>query len=137
MGKGIYDLLLHKKKFNIENINFDSQERNGTCHLVSTHHKYILIWTIKNYPTEIPGMPGSLYPIEVSYSIINNIIKQDTPLQIIKGTFILELNSGILTIYSGFGLPYGIYKSITTYNHKTINITFNILENNMSVFIYE
>lgn len=103
-----------KQYFDIVQINFDKMINKGTCKLVNKHHSYKMIWMTENYPTEKPNMPGSLFPVQVKFTIFNDEHS-------INGEFVYELASGTLPYLSDMGIPYDNYKN---YNH-IFNIIFN------------
>jgi hypothetical protein len=93
-----------KQYFDITQVNFDKPLGLGSCKLVSKCNNFKMVWSVRNYPMEQPGMPGSPHPVLVRYTIYdkNNLI---------NGEFVYELPSGTLPYLSSVGIPYGVYKS--------------------------
>lgn len=116
MGKSIFHPSCKKTKYyKVKKVNFDQVLNVGTAHLKSKCHLLIL-WSIKNYPTEEP-IPGSPYPVKVELTVFE---KHDhcASLKSMSGEFIFELNSGTLPQLNSMGLPNGEYKFLVRSNNK-------------------
>lgn len=121
--------------FDISNINLNNNL--GTATLTHNSSIFKIIWSITNYPAE-NSIPGSKYPIIVSYSIYSNTNNSnDLSLKSINGQFIYELNSGTLPNYSLMNIPYGMYQSVATNNKCECHnyLLFNITPNSITILI--
>lgn len=125
------------KTFTVNNINFDTVENKGTAHLTAGYHHYILVWSIRTYPMEMPGAPGSPYPIIFSYTIFDkNNYYDEKSHRSIRGEFIFEVNSGTLPNNSALGIPYGVYTSLArnnNYHRRDIHTEFILSENSSTI----
>jgi hypothetical protein len=65
-----------------------------------------MIWDIKEFPVETQGMPGSLYTVQVNFTIFD---KTSYINNLLSGQFVYNINSGTLVKYSKLGIPFGIY----------------------------
>ena len=130
-----YDLVCKKTRFDISNINMNCN--SGTATLTHKCDILKMVWSITNYPTEFP-IPGSKYPIIVSYTIFNNVYSGgDKALKSISGQFIYELSSGTLPNYSNMKIPFGNYESIACNNKSDYfnYVLFKITHNAITVVI--
>jgi hypothetical protein len=128
-------ITMTKKYFDIKEVNFDITIQKGTCVLESNKNncKFRMIWSIQNYPTELPSMPGAPYSVQVNFTIFddNNIVNS------MSGLIIYKINTGTLPTYSDLGIPFGKYCSVA-FNNKygdTEVIKFNLNQNYMIVCI--
>lgn len=123
----------------ISNVNFSSETESGTCKLISNTKIYLMTWSITNYPMETAGMPGSPYPIKISYSICEktNSMLCDNSLNSISGEFIYEIHSGTFPDMCALFIKHGIYQS-SGFNNKTgnkIKLIFNLTDDS-SLLVY-
>jgi hypothetical protein len=127
--------MTNKKYFDINSINYNNITKKGSCKLVSQedNSNLILVWSIQNYPEELPIMPGSLYNVQVDFTIINDCKKRNS----MSGTFIYEISNGVLVKYSDLGIPFGCYKCMA-FNNKygdLSEISFYLNENYLEICI--
>jgi hypothetical protein len=116
MGKSIFSPSCKKTKYyKVQKVNFDQVLNVGTAHLKSKHH-LLIIWSIKNYPTE-EQIPGSPYPIKVELTVFKKH-KHCGSLKSMSGEFVFQLNSGTLPDLNSMGLPNGEYKFLVRSNNK-------------------
>ena len=137
MGKSIFHPSCKKTKyFDIEKINFDQSLNTGTAHLESNCSHLIIIWSIKNYPTE-EQMPGSLYPIKVELTIFKKHKHHFKSLKSLSGEFVFELNSGTLPQFNALGLPDGEYQCIARLNNEDCykHVTLSLIDGSYEVII--
>lgn len=116
----------------IDKINYNHDSHIGTCKLISNTNTYVMSWEIIDFPMESSGMPGSPYPIKVSYNIgYKSNGTNDDSLQSLSGQFIYEINSGTFPNLSLIGIRYGQYYTCSSNNKngQINNILFNISEN--------
>jgi hypothetical protein len=103
----------------IDKINYSPESGCGTCRLNSPDQTYVMTWTIANFPMESAGMPGSPYPIKISWNIIDKNTKTtDDSAKSISGYFIYHIHSGTLPDLSPMGIKHGQYYCSGT-NGKT------------------
>ena len=136
--KDIFDPRFKKTRYyEITNINYDSSIKCGTAHLDSRHKNYYLIWSLKNYPMEVPIIPGALYPIQVNYTIFERCVKENKMYNSISGNFVYEINSGILPNLNSIGIPFNIYKSIgrNNLNNLYVDVIFLVTEEPLEIII--
>jgi hypothetical protein len=118
MGKSVFNPSCKKTKYyDVEKINFDQNLNSGTAHLISKCDNLLLIWSIKNYPTE-EQLPGAPYPIKVEFTIFKKHNHHFKSLKSMTGEFVFELNSGTLPQFNLMGLPDGEYQCVARLNNK-------------------
>jgi hypothetical protein len=138
MGKKkcvFYSSFKKTRYLDISDITYDPITKTGTCMLKSKHHCLVMIWTLKNYPNEVP-MPGSLYPILFSYTIFEKN-KSTESHESMSGQIILEENSGIPPNYNQLGLPFGEYRGLSRDNNcdKAYKLKFSLVDDCMEIGI--
>lgn len=125
--------------FEVDNVNYDPVLKMGTCLLSSKHHKYIMCWTVRNYPPELPSMPGAPYPILCSYTIFEKEKNQGyhRGLDSMSGEFVFELNSGTLPNFNLLGLPSGEFRSMGRDNkcEEYFKVKFSLMDDCMEISI--
>lgn len=119
MGKSIFNPVCKKTKYyKVEKVNFDQVLNVGTAHLKSKCHNFLILWSIKNYPTECE-MPGSSYPLKVELTLFKkhkqHCLKSHKSM---TGEFVFELNSGTLPQLNSMGLLDGDYQFLARFNNK-------------------
>jgi hypothetical protein len=130
MGKSIFNPACKKTKYyKVEKVNFDQVLNVGTAHLKSKCHNLLILWSVKNYPTECQ-MPGSPYPVMVELTIFKKHRHHCKSLKSMSGEFVFELNSGTLPTLNSMGLPDGEYQFLARFNNKDCSrkIVLSMLE---------
>jgi hypothetical protein len=92
-----------------------------------------MIWSIQNYPNELPSMPGSPYPVQVNFTIFDNSKSVNS----MSGVLVYKINGGVLVLYSDLGIPFGHFHSVA-FNNKygdTEIIKFDLNQNYLEVSI--
>ena len=121
MGKSIFHPSCKKTKYyKIHKINFDQDLNVGTAHLKSKCHNLLILWSIKNYPTECQS-PGSPYPVTVEVTILKKHYHHHhlKCLKSMSGEFVFELNSGThQPQLNSMGLPDGEYQFLARFNDE-------------------
>jgi hypothetical protein len=141
MGKSkcVLDCAFKKTKyFDIENVNFDNLLNMGTCLLKSKHHKYYMIWTVRNYPAQLPSMPGSPHPVLCSYTIFDKDHHgHHKSFDSFSGEFVFDINSGTPPNFNQLGLPNGEYKTLGRDNNckECFKVKFSLIDDCMEVSI--
>jgi len=123
--------------FDIENVNFDPVLKSGTCLLKSKRKCYNMIWTLNDYPTELPNMPGAPYPVLCTYTIFDKHNCFHSSAESMSGEFVYQVNSGTPPPNNTLGLPYGKYPSLAEDNncHKHYNVRLLLVNDCMEVSI--
>jgi hypothetical protein len=136
--KDIFNPCFKKTRYyELTNVNFDSTLHVGSGQLVSHHNTYYLIWTIRDFPVELPSMPGAPYPVHVRYTIFEKCNKPNKTYDSLSGEFVYEINSGTLPQFNAMGIPYGVYKSIGRNNkyNRSVNVVFSVTEEPLEIII--
>ncbi len=120
----------------IDKINFLSETGHGTSQLKSQENIFVMSWSVENFPMETAGMPGSPYPVKISFTIcLKTGLKSDHALNSIYGQFMYSVNSGTYPNFSSLGIRYGEYFAIGTNakSGKQIRLIFKINEETDSI----
>jgi hypothetical protein len=138
MGKskcGFYSSFKKTRYFDVSDVNYDPSAKSGTCMLKSKHKCLVMIWTLRNYPNEVP-MPGSPYPVLFSYTIFEKNKCADSK-ESMTGQFVLEESSGTPPNYNPLGLPFGEYRSLSRDNNceKAYKLKFSLADDCMEIAI--
>jgi hypothetical protein len=121
MGKskcGFFSSFKKTRYFDVSEVNYEPVLKLGTCLLKSKHRCLVMVWSIKNYPTEAP-MPGSPYPLSLCYSIFEKS-EPDCELKSLEsmsGELVYQEASGTPPNYNQLGLPFGEYRGLARDNN--------------------
>jgi hypothetical protein len=140
MVRNIFDSNYKKKRyFDIEMVNFDNINLNGTCKLTYDDIHYFMTWSLTQFPTEVQSLPGSPIPIKVNYTIYGNCDNKSDSLNSMSGEFIYKIPSGTLPNYSSLGIPFGTYNSLAYDNidGNKLNISLCLNETYTEIAIYK
>ena len=96
---------------------FDQVLNIGTAHLKSKCYDLLVLWSVKNYPSE-EQIPGSPYPVKVELTLFKKHRHHFKSLKSMSGEFVFELNSGTLPLLNSMGLPDGEYQFLARLNNK-------------------
>jgi hypothetical protein len=125
--------------YSINKINFSEEIRKGIARLQGLNSDLNIVWSIVNFPMEVPGMPGAPFAIQVNYTIFDKTTISPIKMNYnsYSGSFIFEINSGTLPKYSDLGIPIGTYISMAKSNtsKSNRNITIILTETSAKLFI--
>lgn len=137
MGKSVFHPSCKKTKYyDIEKINFDQNLNNGTAHLISKCRHLLILWSIKNYPSEEP-LPGARYPIKVEFTLFKKHKHHFKSLKSMSGEFVFELKSGTSQQFNLMGLPDGEYQCVARLNNTDCskNVILSLIDGSYEVII--
>ena len=140
MGKSKceFDSTLKKTRyFDVENVNFDPVLNNGTCLLKSKHKCYLMVWSLRNYPVDAPSLPGSPYPVECTYTILDKHNYHHNSAESMSGRFMYQVNSGTPPTSNPLGIPQGEYPSLARDNNyeSDYKVCLSLIDDGMEVSI--
>lgn len=124
MGKTkcVFDSVFKKTRyFDVENVNYDSTLKMGTCMLKSKKKCYVMIWSLREYPVELPSMPGAPYPVLCEYAVFSKKYHHLCSAEAMTGKFIYEVNSGTPPTTNPLGIPSGEYSSLARDTNRDKN----------------
>jgi hypothetical protein len=95
-----------------------------------------MVWALRNYPNENP-MPGSPYPVLLTYTIFDNAKYELKSLESMSGELVFEESSGVPPNYNQLGLPLGKYCGLARDNNcdKAYKLKFSLEDDCLEVAI--
>ncbi len=124
--------------FDIQDVLYDNEKKEGYCVLVSGNKKLSMNFYLWVPPYNSGGLLGAPYPTNFIYCIYDmNGANLDKSLYSLEGQFFFKQNAGTLPNNSSLNIPYGEYSTFGRFDKscKGSYLTFSLQEGNMKLFV--